>query len=103
MAGEHVVQAGIYPHRTRQMEAWTREALESRGYRYKFLDRLGGPDDARTLARADAVIAVIGEQWGADEFGRLVRCQLFISPGVGLDAVDLEAAANLGIAVCNQP
>jgi D-3-phosphoglycerate dehydrogenase len=99
---EHVVQAGIYPHRTAEMEAWTRAAIEAAGYRYTFLARLG-PDDAPTLASADAVIAVIGDHWGAEEFGRLERCRLFVSPGVGLDAVDLEAAARLGIAVCNQP
>ena len=103
MAGEHVVQAGIYPHRTAEMEAWTRRALASAGFRYTFLKALGGPDDDRILAGADAVIAVIGDHWGADEFARLERCRLFVSPGVGLDAVDLQAAARLGIAVCNQP
>src|SRR5689334_1420387 len=103
MAGEQVVQAGIYPHRTAEMEAWTRRALEAAGFRYTFVRTLGGPDDDRILAGADAVIAVVGDHWGTDEFARLERCQLFISPGVGLDAVDLEAAAAAGIAVCNQP
>jgi D-3-phosphoglycerate dehydrogenase len=103
MAGEQVVQAGIYPHRTAEMEAWTRRALEAQGFGYTFLRSLGGPDDDRLLAGADAVIAVVGDHWGPDEFARLERCQLFISPGVGLDAVDLEAAAAAGIAVCNQP
>jgi D-3-phosphoglycerate dehydrogenase len=102
MAGEHVVQAGIYPHRTGEMEAWTRRALESAGFRYTFLNRLG-PADAPTLATADAVIAVIGDHWGPAELAGLQRCRLFISPGVGLDAIDLQAAADLGIAVCNQP
>lgn len=103
MAGEHVVQAGIYPHRTAELEAWTRRALESAGYRYTFLRTLGGADEDRVLASADGVIAVVGDHWGTDEFARLERCQLFISPGVGLDAVDLDAAAAAGIAVCNQP
>src|SRR5438093_8900841 len=99
----HVVQAGIYPHRIDDMVAWTRAAIEAAGYRYTFLRTMQTQADARELAGADAVIAVIGDRWGAEEFGRLERCRLFISPGVGLDAVDLEAAARLGIAVCNQP
>src|SRR5207253_1102373 len=67
------------------------------------LASLGQPGADRALAAADAVIAVIGDQWGADEFARLERCRLFVNPGVGLDAIDLQAAARLGIAVVNQP
>src|SRR3990172_13058464 len=104
MAGElHVVQAGIYPHRTEAMIAWTRAALEGAGCRYTFLRTLEGPEAGRALASADAVIAVIGEQWNAEQFARLERCRLFVSPGVGLDAIDLEAASRFGIAVVNQP
>jgi D-3-phosphoglycerate dehydrogenase len=99
----HVVQAGIYPHRVEEMVAWTRAAIEAAGYRYTFLPAIQTPADEAALASADAVIAVIGDRWGAEAFGRLERCRLFISPGVGLDAVDLEAAATLGIAVCNEP
>ena len=99
----HVVQAGIYPHRTDQMIAWTRAAIEKAGYGYTFLTSLSGSQADEVLAGADAVIAVIGHQWDAQAFGRLERCRLFVSPGVGLDAIDLEAAARLGIAVVNQP
>jgi D-3-phosphoglycerate dehydrogenase len=98
-----VVQAGIYPHRVEPMIAWTRRAVEDAGYGYTFLRTLAGPEADQALASADAVIAVIGERWDAEQFGRLERCRLFVSPGVGLDAVDLEAAAGLGIAVVNQP
>lgn len=103
MVSEHVVQAGIYPHRTEQMIAWTRAALEGAGHRYTFLNTLHGPEADAALASADAVIAVIGEKWDARQLARLERCRLFVSPGVGLDAIDLQAAADLGIAVCNQP
>jgi len=99
----HVVQAGIYPHRTEQMIAWTRAALERAGYRYTFLTTLSGSAADEALADADAVIAVIGERWDANQFSRLERCRLFVSPGVGLDAIDLEAAARAGIAIVNQP
>ncbi len=99
----HVVQAGIYPHRTDEMIAWTRAALEAAGHGYTFLTTLDGPDADRELRDADAVIAVIGHRWGADQFERLERCRLFVSPGVGIDAIDLEAASRLGIAVVNQP
>jgi D-3-phosphoglycerate dehydrogenase len=104
MASElHVVQAGIYPHRAEAMVAWTRRAIEGAGYRYTFLPTLGGPDDDRVLASADALIAVIGDRWDAAQFARLERCRLFVSPGVGLDAIDLEAAGRFGISVVNQP
>ena len=104
MADElQVVQAGIYPHRVGEMVAWTKAAVEAAGYGYTFLPSIEDEGDYRALAGADAVIAVIGDRWGPEEFGRLERCRLFISPGVGLDAIDLEAAADLGIAVCNQP
>jgi D-3-phosphoglycerate dehydrogenase len=99
----HVVQAGIYPHRVDEMVAWTRAAIEGAGYRYSFVRTLGGREDDELLASADAIIAVIGDHWGADEFAWLTRCRLFVSPGVGLDAIDLEAAAAAGIAVINQP
>jgi D-3-phosphoglycerate dehydrogenase len=98
-----VVQAGIYPHRTTEMVAWTRAAFEAAGYGYTFLRTLDGPESERALASADAVIAVIGERWDAERLGRLERCRLFVSPGVGLDAIDLEAASRFGIAVVNQP
>jgi D-3-phosphoglycerate dehydrogenase len=102
-AQPQVVQAGIYPHRIPEMVAWTKAALERAGYAYTFLTTLEGPAASTSLASADAVIALIGDRWGADEFARLQRCRLFVSPGVGLDAIDLEAAARAGIAVCNQP
>ena len=104
MASElRVVQAGIYPHRVDEMIAWTRAAIEAAGYRYTFLTTLHGPDADAALASADAVIAVIGERWDAEQFARLERCRLFVSPGVGLDAIDLEAASVAGIAIVNQP
>ena len=98
-----VVQAGIYPHRTESMVAWTRAALERAGYGYTFLTRLDAPGAQEALRTADAVIAVIGHTWGPAEFAQLERCRLFVNPGVGLDAIDLEAAARAGIAVVNQP
>jgi len=104
MASElHVVQAGVYPHRTQEMISWTRSAIEGAGYRYTFLPTLGGPDDDRVLGSADALIGVIGEHWDAGQFARLTRCRIFVSPGVGLDAIDLDAASQAGIAVVNQP
>src|SRR6476659_8914863 len=98
-----VVQAGIYPHRVDEMIAWTRGALESAGYGYTFLKTIHGPEADGALASADAVIAVIGDHWDATQFARLERCRLFVNPGVGLDAVDLEAASAAGISVVNQP
>ena len=36
-------------------------------------------------------------------FAGMPRCRIFVSPGVGLDLIDLDAASRLGIAVVNQP
>ena len=103
MTSQQVTQAGIYPHRIDQLIEWTRAAIEGAGHRYTFLRTLRGPEADAALAAADAVVALIGERWDATQLGRLERCRLFVNPGVGLDAIDLEAAAALGIAVVNQP
>jgi D-3-phosphoglycerate dehydrogenase / 2-oxoglutarate reductase len=99
----HVVQVGIYAHRVAEMLAWTRAAVEAAGLRYTYVATLQDPAAGRALGTADAVIAVTHDEWTADLFASMPRCRIFVSPGVGLDLIDLDAASRLGIAVVNQP
>jgi len=102
MAGElHVVQAGIYPHRIDEMVAWTRAAIEAAGYRYTSCRRSPprGRPGSRVCRRCHRGHR---RRWGAKS-SRGWSAVVVGQPGVGLDAIDLGAAAELGIAVCNQP
>src|SRR5262245_9327606 len=51
---------------------------------------------------ADAVI-VGGRRLTADLIDRLERCRVFASGAVGTDTIDLDAATEKGIVVCNCP
>lgn len=55
------------------------------------------------LCQADALIVWHNATIGAEGLTRLARCRALIRNGVGYDSIDIEAAARLGIAVCNVP
>jgi phosphoglycerate dehydrogenase-like enzyme len=52
---------------------------------------------------ADALILWHGPLMNAEIIARLQRCRAIIRNGVGFDSVDLAAAAQAGIPVCNVP
>lgn len=52
---------------------------------------------------ADALILWHNVPLGAEAIARLPRCRALIRNGVGYDSVDLRAAADRGIPVCNVP
>jgi phosphoglycerate dehydrogenase-like enzyme len=58
------------------------------------------PDD---VLDADAILLWHGPLLTADVLRRLRRCKAIIRNGVGVDSVDVAAAATLGIPVCNVP
>ncbi len=60
-------------------------------------------DFDEAICGADALIVWHNAPIGAEGLARLRRCRAIIRNGVGYDSVDTEAAARLGIAVCNVP
>jgi phosphoglycerate dehydrogenase-like enzyme len=59
------------------------------------------PADA--LARCDGLVVWHEMAIDRDVIGRLDRARIIVRAGVGFDHVDLEAAAEAGIPVCNTP
>jgi phosphoglycerate dehydrogenase-like enzyme len=63
--------------------------------------------DSSTALEADLPTfdaAVMGGfRLGADRLERATELKMITSPGVGLDSVDVDAATDLGIIVCNNP
>ncbi len=49
------------------------------------------------------VVLVRAQRVGPEEIARLKRCRVVIRYGIGTDSIDLKAAADAGITVCNVP
>lgn len=60
-------------------------------------------DFDEAVCGADAVIAWHNIPFGRAGLARLRRCRALIRNGVGFDSIDVAAARDLGIAVCNVP
>jgi len=58
---------------------------------------------AEDWATCDGVLAYDEVRLDTHWLERMPRCRIVVRAGVGYDNVDLEAAAGLGIAVCNVP
>jgi D-3-phosphoglycerate dehydrogenase len=79
------------------------EALREVGIKVKYL---GGLAKEEALAQARGVEGVLlGVSFALDAAAlrTLKRCRVIVRYGVGVDNVDVEAARELGIAVCNVP
>jgi len=66
------------------------------------VDAAACPDPEAAVLDADALVAV----WypvTAEVISRLKHCRVIIRRGIGVDTVDLDAAAERGIPVCNVP
>ncbi|MDX2379767.1 MAG: NAD(P)-dependent oxidoreductase [Acidimicrobiia bacterium] len=61
-----------------------------------------GPTDDE-LADAVAAVIGIGHRWDADRFARYPNLSVVSRMGVGYDNVDLAAARDAGVVVCNAP
>jgi D-3-phosphoglycerate dehydrogenase len=60
-------------------------------------------DKISRAANADCLINSRGVNWPGDVLRRLPRLKMISTCGIGTDAIDLEAAREVGIAVCNLP
>jgi len=59
--------------------------------------------DPEIWLNANAILAWHDLEYDAELFERLERCQILVRIGVGYDNVNLRAAAEAGIPVCNVP
>ncbi|MBL8576529.1 MAG: C-terminal binding protein [Mesorhizobium sp.] len=68
-----------------------------------FRERVSERISAEALAACDAM--VVWHEMKVDRalLSQLERCRIVVRAGVGFDHIDLEAAAELGIPVCNTP
>ncbi|HTU88806.1 MAG TPA: C-terminal binding protein [Gemmataceae bacterium] len=60
-------------------------------------------DVARAAAAADVLLVFHTIKLGADTIAALGRCRGIVRAGVGYDNIDLQAAGQRGIVVCNVP
>lgn len=70
------------------------------------VEALGAVDEAELRGRvedADALLVYHFVSISRETIERLERCRVIVRPGVGYDAIDLEAARERGIPVCNVP
>jgi phosphoglycerate dehydrogenase-like enzyme len=61
-----------------------------------------GPDDS-TLGDAPAAVIGIGHYWDAERFAAFPNLQVVSRAGIGCDNIDLQAAVDAGVTVCNGP
>ena len=46
---------------------------------------------------------IVGSAPPADCYDKLKKCRIYVQPGVGYDAIDIERLGRMGIPVCNTP
>jgi len=79
------------------------EVLRPSGIEVDWLGPLPRDEAVEAARDADAVLLGTGFALDAPSLERLRRCRGVVRYGVGVDNVDLAAAARLGILVCNVP
>jgi D-3-phosphoglycerate dehydrogenase len=97
-----VVRTNVYPHRVDETTGWERRAFEEAGVEYRFVQTTDAASLRAAVAEADAVVTG-GGVYDAETFAAMQRCKVVVSCSVGLDRVDLAAASQRGVMVCNMP
>ena len=94
--GDHPVQIAGSPHL---------EKLKPYGDVVLFADR--PPSSAEKVKRAEEAEVIMNTRgavtWGEQEFKHLPKLKLIATCSIGTDMIDLAAARERGITVCNQP
>ena len=67
------------------------------------LDAMRESDLIGQIEDADAIMVYHYFRFSRSSINRLKNCKAIIRPGVGYDGIDIEAAAERGIPVCNVP
>ena len=63
---------------------------------------VGAPDSDPSASRARGVVASV-LPWGGDEMDQMPKLEVIARTGIGVDTVDIDAATERGISVCNTP
>ncbi|MDO5022089.1 MAG: C-terminal binding protein [Eubacteriales bacterium] len=79
-----------------------KEMLEKEGFEVVLAD-CHTDDDVVAVAKDADAIALIYHQMTAELMDRLPKCKLLVRYGIGTDTIDIEAASERGIVVCNVP
>ena len=61
-----------------------------------------GPDD-EALGTASATVIGVGQYWDAERFAQFANLRVVARMGIGYDNVDVAAAREAGVTVCNAP
>ena len=64
---------------------------------------LSSQDCALALAKYDAILPTLGDEFSADAFAGDMRCKILGNFGVGYNHIDAKAAAAAGVIVTNTP
>lgn len=98
----HAVMRAVFHH---PCDAWLRERIATfagEDVSIDIIEEATGPSIDRALESADVLLHVL-HPVTREMMARAPRLKLVQKIGVGLDAIDLDAARDQGIAVCNMP
>jgi phosphoglycerate dehydrogenase-like enzyme len=79
------------------------DRLRAAGHEIVLTDRWTDADLSRLFGDVDAVVASPARQYSAELFAAAHRLRLIMSPVIGVDTIDVDAASEFGVLVANCP
>jgi phosphoglycerate dehydrogenase-like enzyme len=79
------------------------EALQGTGWRVLYLGGRSKPEALAAARQSQAVLLGAGFALDREAIGQLEACRVIVRYGVGVDNIDIAAAAQRGVVVCNVP